>query len=77
MLPLGNARAADVDAHLSAVGGMHQFSEGTTAVHVHLQSILELVSRQVGQIQGVQLLGKGAIWHLGHHQSRWLRLEFL
>lgn len=40
VLPLGDARAADVDAHLPAVGGMHQFREGTTVVHVHLQSIL-------------------------------------
>ena len=42
VLPLGDARAADVDAHLPAVGSMHQLGERATVVHVHLQGILKL-----------------------------------
>ena len=67
VLPLGDSRTADVDAHLPAVGGMHQFRERAAVVHVHLQGILELVRRQIGQVQGIQLLSKGTVWHLGHY----------
>ena len=77
MLLLGDARATDVDAHLPAVGGMNQFGKGTTVVHVHLQSILELIRRQIGQVQGVQLLGKRAVRHLRHHERGRLCLELL
>ena len=77
VLPLGDARAADVDAHLSAVGGVYQLGKGTTAVHVHFEGILKPVRRQIGQVQGVKLLGKGAVRHLGHHEGRGLCLELL
>ena len=76
-VPLGDSGTADVDAHLPTVSGMNQFRERTTVVHVHLQGILELVRRQVGQVQGIQLLSKGTVWHLGHHEGRGLRLELL
>ena len=56
---------------------MNQFRERTTVVHVHLQGILELVRRQIGQVQGIQLLSKGTVWHLGHHKRTRLRLELL
>ena len=56
---------------------MNQFRERTTVVHVHLQGILELVRRQIGQVQGIQLLSKGAVWHLGHHKRTRLCLELL
>ena len=77
MLPLGDTWAADVDAHLPTVSGMNQFRERTTVVHVHLQGILELVRRQIGQVQGIQLLSKGTVWHLGHHERSRLFLELL
>ena len=50
VLPLGDARAADVDAHLSAIGGVYQFGEGATVVHVHLEGMFELVGGQIGQV---------------------------
>ena len=53
VLPLGNARTADVDAHLSAVGGVHQLGERATVVHVHLQGILELA--------GIPYVGCGVV----------------
>ena len=77
VLPLGNARTADVDAHLSAVSGVYQLGERATVVHVHLQGILKLVRGQIGQVQGIQLLGKAAVRHLGHHEGRGLCLELL
>ena len=77
VLPLGDARAADVDGHLTAIGGMHQFSKRATVVHVHFQSVLKFVGGQIGQIQGVQLLGKAAVRHLGHHERSRLCLELL
>ena len=77
VLPLGDAGAADVDAHLTAVGGMHQFRERATVIHVHLQGILKLVRWQIGQVQGIQLLGKAAVRHLGHHKRGRLCLELL
>ena len=66
VLPLRDARAADIDGHLTAIGGMHQFSKRATVVHVHFQSVLKFVGGQIGQVQGVQLLGKRAIRHLRH-----------
>lgn len=42
VLPLGDARAADVDAHLTAIGGMHQFRERATVVRIHLEGVLKL-----------------------------------
>ena len=77
MLTLCDTRAADVDGHLTAIGGMHQLGKGTTVVHVHFQGILKFVGRQIGQIQGVELLGKGAVWHFRHHECSRLCLELL
>ena len=77
MLPLGDARAADVDAHLPTVSGMNQFRERTTVVHVHLQGILKLVRWQIGQVQRIQLLGKRAVRHFRHHERSRLCLELL
>ena len=56
---------------------MYQLGEGTTVVHVHLQGVLELVGGQIGQIQGVQLLSKGAVRHFRHHERSRLCLELL
>ena len=77
MLPLGDSGLTDIDAHLSTVSGMNQFRERTTVVHVHLQSILEFIGGQIGQVQGVQLFGKGAIRHFRHHEGTRLCLELL
>ena len=56
---------------------MHQFSEGATVVHVHFEGVLKFVRRQIGQVQGVQLLSKGTVRHLGHHERSRLCLELL
>ena len=77
VLSLGNARAADVDRHLTAIGGVYQLGKGTTVVHVHLKGVLKLVRGKIGQVQGVQFLSKGAIGHLGHHERSRLCLELL
>ena len=50
VLSLGDARAADIDGHLTAIGGMHQFSKRATVVRVHFQSVLKFVRGQIGQI---------------------------
>ena len=77
VLSLGDARTTDVDAHLPTVSGMDQLGEGATVVHVHFQSVLKFVCGQIGQVQGVQFLSKGAIGHLGHHERSRLCLELL
>ena len=77
VLPLGDARAADVDAHLSAVSSVYQLRERATVVHVHLQSVLKFIDGKIGQVQRIQLLGKGTVRHFRHHQSDGLRLELL
>ena len=77
VLALGDAGAADVDGHLAAVGGMDELGKGAPVVRVHFQGILEFVGRQIGQVQGIQLLSKAAIGHFRHHQGRRLRLELL
>ena len=56
---------------------MNQLCEGAAIVHVHLQGILKLLRGQVGQIQGIQLLCKGSIRHLRHHEGGGLCLELL
>ena len=77
VLSLGDARTTDVDAHLTAVGSVYQFRKGATVVYVHLEGVLEFVGGQIGQVQGVKLLGKRAIRHLGHHERSRLCLELL
>ena len=77
VLSLGDARTADVDAHLPAIGGVYQLCKGTTVVRIHLEGVLKLVGGQIGQIQGVQLLGKRAVRHFRHHQGGGLCFELL
>ena len=77
VLPFGDTRAADVDAHLPTVGGMNQLGEGATVIHIHLESVLKPVRGQIAQVQGVQFLGEAAVWHLGHHEGTRLCLELL
>ena len=55
VLPLGDSRTADVDRHLTAISGVHQFRERATVVHVHFEGVLKFVRRQIGQVQGIQL----------------------
>ena len=66
MLTLGDARLGDVDGHLAAVLGVHQLGEAAAVVTVHLQRVLEPVCGQVGQVQGVELLGKDKPFYLGY-----------
>ena len=77
VLAFGNTGLRDIDAHLSTVSSVYQLGERATVVYVHLQSILKLVRRQIGQVQGIQLLGKAAVRHLGHHERSRLCLELL
>ena len=72
VLALGDAGLADVDGDLAAVLGVDQLGEGAAVIEVHLQGILELLGREVGQIEGIELLGKRAGRHFGHHEGRWL-----
>ena len=77
VLSLGDSGTADVDAHLPTVSGMNQFRERTTVVHVHFQSVFKFVCGQIGQVQGVKLLGKGAVRHFRHHERSRLCLKLL
>lgn len=43
MLSLGDARFADVDRNLPAIGGMYQFRKTATFIHIHLHDILEII----------------------------------
>lgn len=69
VLSLGDARLADVDAHLSAVGQMHQLSEGTSLVHVHLHWISNFLFRKIREIRGIQLLREASLRYLRNHQG--------
>ena len=53
VLPLGDSRATDIDGHLSTICCVNQLCKRTAIVHIHLQGILELVSRQVSQIKRI------------------------
>ena len=56
---------------------MDQLGEGATVVHVHFQSVFKFVCGQIGQVQGVKLLSKGAVRHFRHHERSRLCLELL
>ena len=77
VLALGDAGTADVNGYLSAVGGVQQLRKGAAVVRVHLQGVLEPVSGEIGQVQGIELFGKGAFRHFRHHEGGRLPLEFL
>ena len=77
VLALGDTGLADVDAHLPAVGGMHQLREAAARVYVHLERVLEFVGREVCEVEREQLFRERPIRHLRHQQRRGLRLEFL
>ena len=51
MLPLGDARLADVDGDLTTVEGMHQLGEGAPVIHIHLQRESHLILRQIAKIR--------------------------
>ena len=77
VLALGDAGLADVDGDLAAVLGVDQLGEGAAGIGVHLQGILELLGREVGQVEGIEFLGKGSGRHLGHHEIHRLLLELI
>ena len=77
VLPLGDARPTDIDGHLPAVLRVHQLREAAAVVHVHLQRVLELVCRKIGQVQREQFLGERAFRHLRHQECSWLGFELL
>lgn len=76
MLALRDAWLADVDADLPTVLRVHQLRKRPPLVHVHLHRILELLRRQIRQIQTEQLLRERSLRALRHHQAHRL-LELL
>ncbi len=77
VLTLGYARPGDVDRHLAAAGRAQQFGERAALVDVHPQLELDLVSRQIAQVGGVELLGEGSCRNLRHQQRPGLSLELM
>ena len=77
VLAFRDARAADVDADLSAVHRMYQLRKASPVITIHLKGILKLFFWQIGQIQAEQLFRKASFRHLWHHQRRWLLLKLL
>lgn len=77
VLALGYARPGDVDRHLAAAGRAQQFGERAALVDVHPQLELDLVSRQIAQVGGVELLGEGTGGNLRHQQRLGLCLELM
>ena len=65
MLTLGDARLADVDAHLAAIQRMHQLGERASLVHIHLQREGDLLLGKIREIRGVKFLGETAVGDLG------------
>ena len=51
VLAFCNTRFADIDRNLSTVLGVHQFRKAAAVVHIHLHGVLELVRRQIRQIE--------------------------
>lgn len=77
VLAHGDAGLADVDGDLATVLGVDQLGEGAAVIGVHLQGILELLGREVGQVEGIELLGKRAGRNLGHHEGHGLLFELI
>lgn len=77
MLPLRNARLADIDGDLAAVEGVDEFGEAPAIVAVHLERIFELLLRKIREIEGVQLLSEGALGRFGEKKGLREGLELL
>lgn len=77
VLPLGDARLRDVDAHLAAIQGMHQLGERASLVHIHLQREGDLLLGKIREISGVKFLGETAVWNLRDGQGLGLFGEFV
>ena len=75
VLTLGDARLADVDAHLTTIQGMDQLSEGAPVVHVHLQREGHFLLGQIREIGAVKLLGETAVGDLWDGQGLGLLSE--
>ena len=77
VLSLGNARLADVDAHLTTIQGMNQLGEGSSGVDVHLQREGDFLFREIREIGAVKLLGETAVGNLWNGQGLGLLCEFV
>ena len=75
VVALGDARLGDVHGDLPAAVRVHKLREGAAGVAVHLEGILEPLLGQVREVQREELLGKGALGHLGHQERLGLGLE--
>ena len=77
VLTLGDTGLTDIHAELTVIGSFQQLSERPAIVAVHLQLELKIRSRQVTQVQTVQLLCKAAVRDRRDNQCAVLRLELL
>ena len=77
MLTLGNAGLADIDTKLPVIGGFQKLGEGAAVVTVHLERELEVLRRQIAQIEAVELLRKAAVGDTRDDQGVVLRLELM
>ena len=69
VLSLGNARLADVDAHLATIQGMNQLGEGASGIDVHLQREGHFLFWEIREISAVKFLGETAVGDLWNGQG--------
>ncbi len=77
VLPLRNARLADIDGDLSAVEGMDELGEAPAIVAVHFEGIFELLLGEIREIEGMQLLREGTFGRFGEKKGLREGLELL
>ena len=77
VLALGDAGPGDIHAELAAVLRFQQLREAAPLVPVHLQREADLLSGQIGEIGGVQLLFKGPGRDVRQQQGPGLGVERL
>lgn len=77
VLTLGDTGLTDVHTKLSMIGCFQKLGKGAAVIAIHLERELEVLCRQIAQIEAVELLGKAAVGNMRHDQRIMLRLEFL
>lgn len=69
MLAFGDAGFGDIDADLSAFGGVEQFSEAASCVLVHLEVEDGFVCGEVAEVCAVELFGEAVCRNFRNHQG--------
>ena len=77
MLTLGDAGFRDIHTELTVISGFQKLGEGAAIIAVHLERELEVLRRQVAQIQTVELFRKAAVGNTWDDQRIMLCLELL